>query len=48
MAPSLRPSDIVVIDNLPAHMPNEVRQIIEAACAKLRYQPPYSPDDRGR
>jgi hypothetical protein len=39
---------IVVIDNLPAHMPNEVRQIIKAAGATLRYQPPYSPDDRGR
>jgi transposase len=48
LAPSLRPGDIVVIDNLPAHMPNEVRQIIKAAGATLRYQPPYSPDDRGR
>jgi len=36
----------VVIDNLPAHMPNEVRQIIKAASATLRYQPPYSPDVR--
>jgi len=44
LAPSLRPHDIVVIDNLPAHNPDQVRQIIEAAGATLRYLPPYSPD----
>lgn len=44
LAPSLRPADIVVIDNLPAHKRDEVRVIIEAAGATLRYLPPYSPD----
>lgn len=44
LAPSLRPGDIVVIDNLPAHKREEVRAIIEAAEATLRYLPPYSPD----
>jgi transposase len=44
LAPSLKPGDIVVIDNLPAHKPEEVRTIIEAAGATLRYLPPYSPD----
>lgn len=44
LAPSLRPGDIVVIDNLPAHKRDEVREIIEAAGATLRYLPPYSPD----
>jgi transposase len=44
LAPSLRPGDIVIIDNLPAHKREEVRTIIEAAAATLRYLPPYSPD----
>jgi transposase len=44
LAPSLRPGDIVIIDNLPAHKRDEVRVIIEAAEATLRYLPPYSPD----
>lgn len=44
LVPTLRPGDIVIIDNLPAHKREEVRQIIEAAGATLRYLPPYSPD----
>ena len=44
LAPALRPGDIVVIDNLSAHKCDEVRAIIEAANATLRYLPPYSPD----
>ena len=44
LVPTLRPGDIVVIDNLPAHKRDEVREIIEAAGATLRYLPPYSPD----
>jgi transposase len=44
LALSLRPGDIVIIDNLPAHKRDEVRQIIEAAGASLIYLPPYSPD----
>ena len=44
LAPTLRPGDIVIIDNLPAHKRDAVRQIIEAAGATLRYLPPYSPD----
>lgn len=44
LAPSLRPGDILIIDNLPAHKPDQVRQIIEAAGASLIYLPPYSPD----
>jgi transposase InsO family protein len=42
--PTLRPGDIVVIDNLPAHKRHEVREIIEAVGATLLYLPPYSPD----
>ena len=44
LVPTLRPGDIVVMDNLPAHKPVAVRQAIEAAGAELRFLPPYSPD----
>ena len=44
LAPELRPGDIVVMDNLPAHKVAGIRQAIEARDAKLRYLPPYSPD----
>ena len=42
--PTLHPGDNVVMDNLPAHKGDKVRQIIEAAGAELRYLPAYSPD----
>ena len=44
LVPTLAPGDIVVMDNLPAHKGDAVRQIIEGAGAELRYLPPYSPD----
>ena len=44
LVPALKQGDIVVLDNLPAHKPDEVRELIEAAGAELRYLPPYSPD----
>ena len=44
LAPTLRPGDIVVLDNLPAHKPAAVRQAIEATGAQLQFLPPYSPD----
>jgi len=44
LVPELRPRDIVIMDNLPAHKVHGVRQAIEAAGARLRYLPPYSPD----
>jgi transposase len=43
----LRPRDIVILDNLPAHKVHGVRQAIEAAGASLRYLPPYSRDRNG-
>ena len=43
VAPTLRPADIVVMDNLPAHKRAEIRIAIEAASANLDL-PPYSPD----
>jgi hypothetical protein len=48
LVPTLRPGDIVAMDNLPAHKPQGVRRAIEAAGASLLYLPPYSPDPRLR
>ena len=42
--PELKPGDVVILDNLPAHKGSRVRQAIEAAGASLLYLPPYSPD----
>jgi transposase len=44
LVPTLRPGDIVVMDNLAAHKVARVRKIIEGAGARLLYLPPYSPD----
>ncbi len=44
LVPTLRPGDVVVMDNLPAHKPPAIRAAIEAAGATLRFLPPYSPD----
>ncbi len=44
LAPTLRPGDIVVMDNLAAHKVAGVREAIEAAGARVVYLPPYSPD----
>jgi transposase len=44
VVPTLRPGDIVVMDNLAAHKRVEVAIAIEAAGARLLYLPPYSPD----
>jgi len=44
LAPTLKPGDIVIMDNLPAHKPAGVREAIERAGATLSFLPPYSPD----
>jgi transposase len=44
LVPTLRPGDVVVLDNLAAHKQPEVRLAIEAVGAQLRFLPPYSPD----
>lgn len=44
LGPCLTPGDIVVMDNLPSHKVQGVRQAIEACGAHLLYLPPYSPD----
>ena len=44
LCPRLRPGQVVVMDNLPAHKVDGVRGLIEAVGAELLYLPPYSPD----
>lgn len=44
LAPTLRPGDIVLMDNLSAHKGEPVRQLIAARGARLEFLPPYSPD----
>ncbi len=44
LVPELRPGDIVVMDNLPAHKGAAVAAAIESAGCRLVYLPPYSPD----
>jgi transposase len=44
LVPTLRPGDVVVLDNLAAHKQPEVRAAIEQVGARLRFLPPYSPD----
>jgi transposase len=44
LVPVLRPGQIVVLDNLGSHKNAEIREMIEAAGAQLRFLPPYSPD----
>ena len=44
LAPSLEGGQIVVMDNLGAHRPKRVRELIEARGCELMYLPSYSPD----
>jgi transposase len=44
LVPTLRPGDIVVLDNLNVHKQPDVRAAIEQVGATLHFLPPYSPD----
>src|SRR5437588_2434415 len=44
LVPTLRPSDIVVMDNCRVHLVAGIREAIEKARATVRYLPKYSPD----
>jgi transposase len=44
LCPRLRPGQVVIMDNSAAHKVAGVRELIEAAGARLLYLPPYSPD----
>lgn len=44
LAASLRKGEVVVMDNLGAHRPKKVRELIEQKDCELIYLPSYSPD----
>jgi transposase len=44
LAPSLEEDHVVVMDNLGAHRPKRIRELIEQRGCELVYLPAYSPD----
>ena len=44
LAPTLRPGDVVIMDNFGCHKSPKVREAIEGAGARLLFLPPCSPD----
>lgn len=44
LLPELKPGQLVVMDNLPAHKSPQVDRLIESVGAKVMRLPPYSPD----
>ena len=44
LVPTLKPGDVVILDNLGSHKSKAVRKAIRAVGAKLLFLPPYSPD----
>jgi transposase len=44
LAPTLECGQVVIMDNLPAHKPARVRELIEERGCELVYLPSYSPD----
>jgi transposase len=44
LAPSLRPGQVVVMDNLSSHKGSRVRELLEGRGCELMYLPSYSPD----
>ncbi len=44
LVPTLKPGDVVIMDNLGSHKGKAVRKAIRAAGARLFFLPPYSPD----
>jgi transposase len=44
LVPTLRPGDVVIIDNLGIHKRQAIRRAIRSAGAKLLFLPAYSPN----
>ena len=44
LAPTLKPRDVVVLDNLGSHKGERARRAVRAVGAHLLFLPPYSPD----
>jgi transposase len=44
LCPTLRPGDLVVMDNLSPHKSDQTLELIAATGAEVLFLPPYSPD----
>jgi transposase len=44
LVPVLKPKQVLVLDNLPAHKSPQVDRLVEATGARVMRLPPYSPD----
>ena len=44
LLPTLKPGDVVILDNLGSHKGKAVREAIRSVNARLLFLPPYSPD----
>ena len=44
LIPTLRPGDVIIMDNLSSHKRARTRELIEDAGAELVFLPPYSPE----
>lgn len=44
LLPTLRPGDVVIMDNLSPHKNLETVRLLEQAGMRVRFLPPYSPD----
>jgi transposase len=44
LLPSLAPGTVIVVDNVGAHQPDRIRQLVAAAGCELVFLPAYSPD----
>ena len=44
LLPTLKPGEIVIMDNLTAHKNQQVKDLVESVGAEIWFLPPYSPD----
>ena len=44
LIPTLKPGDVVVMDNLRSHHVSDVKKVFDEADIRFLYLPPYSPD----
>lgn len=44
MIPSLKPGQVLIIDNASFHKSEEIKKLVESAGCSVIFLPPYSPD----
>ena len=44
LLPALQPGMVIVVDNVGAHQPERIRELVHAAGCELVFLPAYSPD----